>query len=101
MQTLLPLLPMKSRIYFSNFCHNNIVVPSLLTIIGVAIPETDLFVLHNTCSCQLIFLNPVLFAVCTSTLSKLCKRHLQWHVKECSVALLCNNRSEASCGFWE
>jgi hypothetical protein len=33
---------------------------------------------------------PILFAICTSTFSKLYKRHIQWHVKECSVAFPCN-----------
>jgi hypothetical protein len=36
------------------------------------------------------FRNPILFAICTSTFSKLCKRHIEWHVEECSLALLCN-----------
>jgi hypothetical protein len=36
------------------------------------------------------FLIAFLFAICTSTFSKLCKRRIQWHVEECSVALLCN-----------
>jgi hypothetical protein len=42
---------------------------------------------------KLFFCNPILFAVCTSTFSKLCKNMytcIQWHVEECSVALLCN-----------
>jgi hypothetical protein len=37
-----------------------------------------------------IFSNPILFAICTSTFSKLCKIRIQWHVEECLVALLCN-----------
>jgi hypothetical protein len=31
------------------------------------------------------FCNPILFAVCTSTFSKLCKERVQWHVEEWSV----------------
>jgi hypothetical protein len=38
---------------------------------------------------NIFFYNPILFAVCTSTFSKLCKQHIQQHVEECSVALLC------------
>jgi hypothetical protein len=37
-----------------------------------------------------VFCNSILFAICTGTFSKLCKRRIQWHVEECSVALLCN-----------
>jgi hypothetical protein len=39
------------------------------------------------------FGNPILFAICTSTFSKLCKNMytcIQGHVEECSLALLCN-----------
>jgi hypothetical protein len=36
------------------------------------------------------FCNPILFAVCTSTFSKLSKKRIQWH-----------NRFRAFCGFWE
>jgi hypothetical protein len=36
------------------------------------------------------FCNPILFAICTSTFSKLCKKRIQWHVEECSLVLLCN-----------
>jgi hypothetical protein len=36
------------------------------------------------------FGNPILCAICTKTFSKLCKKHMQWHVEECSLALLCN-----------
>jgi hypothetical protein len=36
------------------------------------------------------FCNPILFAICTTTFSKLCKTCIQWHVEECSVAFLCN-----------
>jgi hypothetical protein len=39
---------------------------------------------------RFFFGNPILFAICTSAFSKLCKRCIQWHVEECSVALLCN-----------
>jgi hypothetical protein len=35
-------------------------------------------------------LNPISFAICTSTLSKLCKQHIKQHVEECSVMHLCN-----------
>jgi hypothetical protein len=45
--------------------------------------------LNINCSI-IIFLNPILFAICTSTFSKLCKRRIQWHVEECSLALFCN-----------
>jgi hypothetical protein len=34
------------------------------------------------------FCNPILFAICPSTFSKLCEKRLQWHAEECSVALL-------------
>jgi hypothetical protein len=44
------------------------------------------------------FCNPILFAICTSTFSILCK-DIQWHVEECSLALLYNNRFKDSCGF--
>jgi hypothetical protein len=37
-----------------------------------------------------LFCNPILFAICTNIFSKLCKQRIQWHVEECSVALLCN-----------
>jgi hypothetical protein len=42
---------------------------------------------------EYLFCNPILFAIYTSTFSKLCKNMytcIQWHVEECSVALLCN-----------
>jgi hypothetical protein len=42
------------------------------------------------CNVYFILFNPILFAICTSTFRKLCKWHIQWHVEECSVALLCN-----------
>jgi SNF family Na+-dependent transporter len=32
----------------------------------------------------------ILSAICTSVFSKLCKTCIQWHVEECSVAILCN-----------
>jgi hypothetical protein len=41
----------------------------------------------------LIFFNSILFAICTSTFSKLCKNvntYIQLHVEECLVALHCN-----------
>jgi hypothetical protein len=38
---------------------------------------------------HLYFFNPILFAICTSTFSKLYKKRIQWHVEECSLAL-CN-----------
>jgi hypothetical protein len=37
--------------------------------------------------------NPISFAICTNTFSTLCKNmytHIEWHVEECSVALLSN-----------
>jgi hypothetical protein len=44
-------------------------------------------VLH---SMEIFFCNPILFAVRTSTFSRLCKKkHIQWHIEECSLAL-CN-----------
>jgi hypothetical protein len=36
------------------------------------------------------FGSPILFAICTNTFSKLCKKRLQWHVEESLVALFCN-----------
>jgi hypothetical protein len=37
------------------------------------------------------FCNPILFAICTNTFSKICKKTcIQWHVEVCSLALLCN-----------
>jgi hypothetical protein len=39
------------------------------------------------------FFNLILFVICTSTFSKLCKNMytcIQWNVEECSLALLCN-----------
>jgi hypothetical protein len=33
------------------------------------------------------FFNPILFAICTVTFSKLRKQRIQWHVEECSVVL--------------
>jgi hypothetical protein len=39
---------------------------------------------------HIFFCNTILFAICTTTFTKLCKKHIQWHVEECSVALLCN-----------
>jgi hypothetical protein len=36
---------------------------------------------------QKFFCNAILFAICTSTFSKLC---MQWHVEDDSVARLCN-----------
>jgi hypothetical protein len=41
-------------------------------------------------NCLKFFLNPILFAICNSTFSKLCDRRIQWHVEECSVTLHCN-----------
>jgi hypothetical protein len=35
------------------------------------------------------FFNPILFAICTNTFSKLCQQRIKQHVEECSVALLC------------
>jgi hypothetical protein len=43
------------------------------------------------CVCDVFFCSPILFAICTITFSKLCKRtykNVQWHVEECSVALI-------------
>jgi hypothetical protein len=40
-----------------------------------------------------LFCSPILFAISTSTFGKLCNKRIkriQWHVEECSVALLCN-----------
>jgi hypothetical protein len=37
-----------------------------------------------------IFYSPILFAICTSTVSKLHERLMLWHVEKCSVVLLCN-----------
>jgi hypothetical protein len=54
---------------------------------------TIVWLLHNILLPALIrvfFCNPILFAIYTSTLSKLGRRCIQWHVEECSVALLCN-----------
>jgi hypothetical protein len=36
------------------------------------------------------FCNPILFTICTSTFNKLCKKRIECHVEECSVALLYN-----------
>jgi hypothetical protein len=47
------------------------------------------------------FVIPISFAICISTFSKLCKRRIQWHVEECSLALPVTNRFKASCGLWE
>jgi hypothetical protein len=47
----------------------------------------------NTYSRFFFFWNPILFAICTSTFSKLCKDMytcIQWHVEECLAALLRN-----------
>jgi hypothetical protein len=35
------------------------------------------------------FFNPILFAICTSTFSKLRKNSLQWYVEKYPLALLC------------
>jgi hypothetical protein len=48
---------------------------------------------RTDCVANNFFCNPILFAICTSTFSKLCKNMytcIQWHVEECSVELLCN-----------
>jgi hypothetical protein len=37
----------------------------------------------------LFFCNPILFAICTSTFSKLCKQRIKWQVEGRSVAFLC------------
>jgi hypothetical protein len=39
---------------------------------------------------KFIFVNRILFAVCTSTFNKWCKRRIQWNVEKCLVTLLCN-----------
>jgi hypothetical protein len=43
----------------------------------------------------IIFFNPILFLICSSTFSKMCKQRIQWHVEECSVANV-TNRFKAS-----
>jgi hypothetical protein len=54
-------------------------------------PKTVIYSLNlsrlqaNSCFC-----NPILFAVYTSTFSKLCKKRIQWHVDDCLVAHLSN-----------
>jgi hypothetical protein len=56
--------------------------------------RTICWTIGRSFSCQqypgYFFWNPILFAICTSTFSKFCKRRIQWHVEERSVAILCN-----------
>jgi hypothetical protein len=66
-------------------CHGNVYTEPLRSndTQGYTCNEADLFFI-------LYFWNPILFAICTNIFSRLCKRRIQWHVEECSVALLCN-----------
>jgi hypothetical protein len=63
--------------------------PSCLHTCQGLVPGPDA-VIFKQLYVKFFFGNPILFAACTSTFSKLCKRRIQWHVEECSVALLCN-----------
>jgi hypothetical protein len=58
-------------------------VPSTSDICGV---ETE----HSALAIGTIpHCNPILFAICTSTFSKLCKQRIKYHVEGRSVELLC------------
>jgi hypothetical protein len=54
--------------------------------LAIFIERHCLRIYKNTGYRKYVF-NPILFAVCTSTFSKLCKQPIQWHVEECSVPL--------------
>jgi hypothetical protein len=50
---------------------------------------------------SLFFCNPILFAICTNTFIRLCKNmytYIQWHVEECSIALLIGSRPLVALG---
>jgi hypothetical protein len=46
-------------------------------------------VAYKLLSSNLFLCNPILFAICTSTFSKLCKQRIKQDVEGRSVALLC------------
>jgi hypothetical protein len=56
----------------------------------IRISRYNLRILDVVDRASLFFCNPILFTLYTSTFNKLCKKRIQWHVGEFSLALLCN-----------
>jgi hypothetical protein len=88
--------PLSKELYCQPLLRNNSVnnvccYAVAATIMLATMEEQDLCFLHGVSDATLIFFcNSILFSVCTSTFSKLCKQCIQCHVEECWVALLHN-----------